>query len=1368
MPHQIFALLLLSKIKNFRFMKNLHCIVISFLLCIVPIYVHAVGERASDYYFVRLTDKEGISQCDVKCIVQDNYGFLWFGTKNGLNRFDGKNIRIFKCEDTERKVGNNNISALFEDKHSRLWVGTDCGVYIYDPRTEKFSFFDKEAKKIQLKIEGWISEIKADQSGNIWIVSPSEGVFRYDGKELHHYYITTWKLYVSENPECMCVCRNGDVWIGTNHAGLFRYNPAQDNFEQFIDDSYGNTFRNDNIYAICEYNGNIIVGVHEGELKKYNLDMNTITIMDTPEVHYSVIRDVKCYDNRLWVGTQNGIFVIDENKGTNIHITEDLTHPYGLNDKMVRTIYSDRSGGIWVGTMFGGVNYRANEMIHFEKYVSTPSDNSLSSRKVRELAEDYMGRIWIGTEDGGINVLEPSTGEVHPVNYDFFEKNNSLTTLAMCMNGDKLLCGLFKKGMCEVDVNTGKINYISPEELGLKNESSVNTLYKDRQGNWWLANLWSLYLKPKGGKNFEIFEKLGYYWISDILEDNEGNMWFAFLGNGVCKYNPREGTFQYYSHQSKDDTSLSSNTVSSIMQDSKGRIWLSTDRGGLCLYNKEKDNFKTYSINEGLPDDVVYKVLEDKDNNLWFGTNRGLVMFNPETGKVNVFTYRDGLLCNQFNYKSALKGRDGRFYFGGVDGLIAFNPNKLKATRKDKQLPLYITRFSVNNEEQYVNDEGGMLEQSILFTRKLVLGYDKSNISFDFAALDFSSGHAVKYMYRMEPLGTEWLPVSESGNLSFLQLPAGHYRLNIRASNELESVQAETYLDIVITPPWWRSVIAYICYFLLFIGALISSIVVYVRRTSNRMKEKQRLFELEKEKELYSAKIEFFTEIAHEIRTPLTLIKGPMDCILEMNIKNPSLQRYLNAMSQNTKRLLDLTHQLLDFRKVGTKKLIPNFMMVDVVSLLRETVERFEPTIQQRKKEIALQISTDECMAAIDREAVVKILSNLFNNGLKYALHAIKVELRVDESYFSVLVSSDGEKITDEMAEKIFDPFFRLQQNDSNTSGVGMGLPMARSLAELHHGTLYLDTSVPEMNVFILRLPLAQEDVIQLEELSPVMASDVLPQSKLFDDTEHNEYTVLLVEDNLPVQQFVCERLRKFFAVETADNGVEALAILRERQVDIVVTDIMMPVMDGMRLCEEIKRDLDLTHIPIIFLTAKNDIDSKINGLKTGAEAFVEKPFSFDYLKEQILSILTNRQRARDLFIKRPFTPVENMKMNKADEEFMEKLIRVVQENFTNENFNVEHMANILCMSRSSLLRKIKALTNLSAIDFIRLIRLKKAAELIQDGRYRIAEICFMVGINTPSYFSKLFQKQFGMTPKEFEKQCQAASRSKNMDVEEG
>lgn len=1310
----------------------------------LSLFTSVLAQEHSNFYFTHITGENGLSASNVKVILQDSYGFMWFGTKNGLNRYDGTSILQLNCDDLIAGTGNHNIGALCEDKQRNLWVGTDRGVYLYNPKTDIFTRL-RPTTADGVGPDNWVAEILSDLSGNMWVLIPDQGIFRFKDGKMSHYSLTE-KNRKTKSPECICTNAQGEIWVGTSGIGLFKYNPQKDEFEQHLTDRNGRSLTDKTIMSICFQNESVILAIHEGELLKYNTHTHKLSDISFPGEKKTFLRDVMCIGDELWLGSHHGLFIINEKKNSVNHLKEDMMRSFSLSDNLIYTIYEDPKGGVWLGTMFGGVNYLPNRKLSFDKYVPGSDGASLNTKRIRGMAEDANGRIWIGTEDNGMNVLNPRTGKVHQI-YDAVPGH--LITLCVKHYHNHIYSGLFKQGMNKISLPEERLQLIGVEELGI-DEGSVYNFLIDSKGRKWIGTGWGLYMMQANEKTYSRIDIVGYSWVFDIMEAKDGTIWLASMGSGVWKCKPEINSYRNYAYEEGKENSLSSNSVSAIMQDHKGNVWFSTDRGGICRYNEAQDNFTTYSLKEGLPDDVSYNILEDKRGNLWFGTNKGLVRFNPENRDIRVFTNKDGLLGNQFNYQSALKARDGRFYFGGVDGLISFNPN---IKEEDEALPpVYISKLSIYNKEVTMHSPDSPLKQCIVHTQEIRLPYDQANISFDIALLSYSTVDANQYYYRMEPLDKEWIQAASNQNISYAKLPPGKYTFRVQATHNSNKTEPSTRsLSIVILPPWWQSLGAYTVYTLAIILSVLGWFLWYKRRKERQMEERQKLFEIEKEKELYESKVDFFTEIAHEVRTPLALIHGPLEAIQEMGTKEPKMKKYISVMAQNTKRLLELTGQLLDFQKIGANKLTMKFESVDITLLLKETVERFEVTFNLNQKELLLTLPKEDVWAAVDKEAITKIVSNLLNNALKYAYQHIRVEQERDDVNFTIRVISDGNKISAEASQYIFEPFRQMDKTEGPRSGVGIGLSLARSLASLHKGSLELDVE-QENNVFVLTVPLNKEG-IQLENSRIIEKEIVALDEETSVVTDMHGHTILLVEDNEGMLAFILERLQEYFTVETATNGVEALEILRSGHIDLIVSDIMMPVMNGYQLCKEVKSDLELSHIPIIFLTAKNDIDSKINGLKYGAEAYVEKPFSFNYLKEQILSLLDNRRREREAFSKRPFFSVNNMQMNKADEEFMNRVIRLIEDNITDDTFGVERMGDLLCMSRSSLLRKIKTLFNLAPLDFIRLIKLKKAAELIQDGKHRMNDICFMVGINSPSYFAKIFLKQFGMTPRDFDKQ---------------
>lgn len=1311
----------------------------------VCLFCKAALSGIPELYFSKVKGQNTISQSNVKSILQDSYGFMWFGTKNGLNRYDGCRFREFDVDDYDKGCGNHNISALYEDSRKIMWVGTDKGVYWFDPVKEKFTFLSVPAQDGTV-MRDWVAAIEGDAAGNIWIVVPNQGVFRYRESDGTLFcYLFSERMASDEcSPESLCIRANGEVWVGSNGSGLFHYNVEKDCFEQLLADADGNTLAGENIYTLCEFGNALAIGIHEGKLKKYDFSSCRLIDFNTPEIHYKIIRCVKCYDNRnLLVATQSGLFIVNDKDKVAQYCEDDL-NPYSLSDNNVFAIYKDRDGGIWLGSMFGGVDYLPKRNSAFRRYFPISRGNSISSKRVREMCEDKYGRIWIGTEDKGVNVFDPKTRMFCHLGGAV---SSSRTNLALFPDEDKVYVGIFKQGMEAFSVDNNSVRFYPGSELNLLDEASVGAFLKDSRGGYWLGNSWGVYYAPDKNFHFRRLNEFGYAYIYDIKEDKQQRIWVATMGNGVMCYDLEDATLRVFTSHSGDTTSLSSNSVSSITVDAKGDIWFSTDRGGICRYNSKEDNFTTFSVKDGLPDDVCYKILEDWHHNLWFGTNKGLVCFNPDTRSVKIFTEGEGMLSNQFNYKSALESRDGTFYFGSINGLIAFNPHQVESNKHIP--PIYITRLRVHNREVSVGDADSLLVCALPFTDKIVLDYNQGNISFDFVALDYHSPASNKFRYRMEGVDKDWV-VATGQTASYSQLVPGKYKFTVQGANNDGCWNYEgASITVVVTPPWWKSVYAYIVYVLLGVCAVWAFFRWYRIRKEVQLQRTCNLLEMRKEKELYSSKVEFFTSIAHEIKTPLSLIKGPLENLLEMNISDEKLKKALRIMEMNTDRLLSLINQLLDFRKIEGNRLSLNYTMQDIVRLLRETVVRFEPSMTQVGKSLSVECNVDSLLIPIDREEITKVLSNLLNNALKYADKDIRVRLLCEDEDVLISVATDGEIIPQEKRQRIFEPFYQL---DDNASGVGIGLSLARSIAELHNGCLSLDvTPDGSYNVFTLTLPRVQNDVVvwNVSDNSMPVTGDVL-LSKEHGLLDMSGCSVLVVDDNPELLSFLVDRLSDKFTVHTACDGEEALDVLARETIHIVVSDIMMPRMDGFELCRQIKNRPEYNHIPVILLSAKGDMQSKLYGVEQGADAYMEKPFSFAYLVAKVNNLLANRQIERESVVRRPLVHKLSGAHTKAEEELMQRIVDEIQRNMSDEEFNVERLASNLCMSRSALHRKIKDLFDLPPVEYIRIVRLQQAAKLLTEGKYSVAEVGAMVGITSPSYFSRLFQKQFGVTPKVF------------------
>ncbi|MDE6795526.1 MAG: response regulator [Muribaculaceae bacterium] len=1296
-----------------------------------------------DYSFAHLGIDDGLNANHVKAIIRSKEGFVWIGTVNGLNRFDGANIRSYTCYDQVKEKGNNNIGALYEADDGVIWIGTDRGVYTYLPESDGISYvdiWDEDTGGLN-----WVQSIEGDAKGNIWVLVPDQGIFRKTSEGGNRYEMPPGGKYKEDYFNDICITPEGTLWACSSNGKVFRYDKGYDEMVEVKFDlpekakfarilPYG-----DDKLLIADEEARVWILYPEDDYMAKEVKTNL------PDDLY--LRSVALIDNEIWLGTQSGLFLIDIATGQLHRIAHSLTDRNSLSDNTIYTLYPDAEKNMWIGTVFGGVNYTERDRFHF----CTIEPMAPDSRRVRGLALTPQHElIVIGSVSNGISIYNLIDNRFETV-----PPGLNIKTPIMCVSksGEKVMVGPDRRGLWVYEPGKTPYQYLPSQ---LSNENTVYAYLKDSNGNEWVGLSYALFIRKNGEETFERVEETHYQWIFTLLEASDGTIWIGTMGTGLYRYTPSNNKFFYYVYDDSkvSEGSLRSNSINSIMEDKAGRIWISTDRGGLSRYNRETDDFTTFGVAEGLPDDVVYPVMEDSKQRLWFGTNKGLVRMDTSGQHIVVFTKADGLPTNEFTYNSAVCDSDSAMFFGTINGVVRFNPNETSISASE--YPVLFTSIDVHSGKADHKDL--LSEGNIIYSTELRVPYNCNTFSLTVGVPSaIMLKGSKRYYYRLLPGGEKWIPI-QGNRISFTNLAPSKYTLEVKM--ECGDVVSTNKIRLVVLPPWWATPWAIAAYILVVIGLVVLSFIFYRRRELKRLQERQEIFASKKEKEVYRQKLNFFTEIAHEIRTPLSLIDMPLEAIEENGLDNPESEHYLKMTRRNTARLLELTSQLLDFQKIESGKLRLKSEAVDIIELLDYTAERFEPSISLKNKTLTKKYVKESLITVTDREAVTKIMSNLLNNALKYAESEISIKLEVSGDTLFIKVVSDGEKIAEADKERIFETFYQTDKSQEQKNGVGIGLPLSRSLAGLLGGELYLESSGDKENVFVLSLPIRQS----LESDVPAV-SDGHMVSVVYDDDsnqtplEANGYHVLLVEDNEGIRSMLNDRLASSFLITVASNGKEALAILEKKSVDVVVTDIMMPEMDGLELCRQIKGNPELSHIPVVFITAKNDLESKVKGLQLGAESYIEKPFSIKYLREMVITLLENRRRAREAFARKPFFQAENIPVNREDEKFMEKVLATIKENMGDETFNVEALGDKMCMSRSNLLRHIKAVFNLSPSELIRVVRLKTAAELIKTGGYTLGEISRKIGISSQSYFTKMFFKQFNVMPNEFARQVNEDTR---------
>lgn len=1319
---------------------------------------------SENLFFEHFNMEKGLSQNTINCIMQDDDGFMWFGTKDGLNRFDGLNFKVYRhVPDDLNSLGSSYILSLCKDSDGVLWVGTDCGLYTYDVIHDNFRPLPAQTDDDKTAPER-INNIKVDKKGNVWLAAGKQGTFKYNKSDNRLYnYILPDSAYA----QCVEIDDKGRVWVGALNGGLFFLSHLKGQFQKYQTKGIDLSQYNSNV--LLSSGNRMYVGTFELGLLVLTEDGTLVKIESRSEdidLNATLIHDIERKSmSEILIGTEIGLIQYDEISKKSIRHYHRVFDSRSISDNAIYSIYKDKENGIWLGTYFDGINYLPYQFTPFKQYYPQQDYFSISGERVRELCQDNRGCLWIGTEDNGLSCFDIGKQEFVAYERKRMGTAPNLSNIhGLACDNDYLWIGYYNGGIDRYDLSTGELQYMSlSNKIGHKVNEDIFSLYCSHTGQkLWIGTVTGVYTYDVVEDELRFVNDLGSVFVYDIKQDRDGFFWFATLGSGVIRYQPETKECISYVYDEHDECSIPSNKVLSCHISSVGDVWFTTEGGGICRYNREKDNFTRFDERNGLPNGVAYQIVEDFESNFWFGTNYGLVKLDTKTGYVQTYTHNNGLISNQFNYKSGLMDTNGVIYFGTVKGMIAFDP---KTFAENNHKPtIAFTSFSLFNEEVRIG-ENSPLKQSINTTKSITLQHDQSSIAFEFVVLSFSSPKQNRYAYKMEGLDKDWNLLDRNNRIFYSNLPPGDYVFRVKGANSYGIwCEEEKSLDIHILPPFYWSLTARILYFLLGLLLLCAIYVLLRKRFINKHKQQIVAMERRKEQEAIKAKIDFFTNVTHEIRTPLTLISSPLEYLLEDKDLKGNVRENLVVMQQNTRRLLQLSNQLLDFQRIENKKFELYFTDTNVTQVLNDTYNRFLPTAQQRSLNCSLAVPDEPVLAKVDSEAFVKILSNLFANAIKYAFTYIKVELKQADNNlnFLIMVENDGHLIGEDMKDKIFEPFYQIKDGEKGYAGngSGLGLPLARGLAQMHAGNLTYQLS-PDgtANRFILLLPLRGKKKIPSDSVSPavktnVETNEVSEPHMAVSTLLQKKKIIMLVEDNVDLLELMTKWLGADYVIIKALNGLTALQQLENQDVDLIISDIMMPELDGLGLLKEVKSNYKFSHIPFIFLTAKNNLNSKIESLDLGADAYVEKPFSFSHLKAQITNLLEKREEVRRLFSLYPIDAINTLDINDTDQRFLSDVNLVIENNMDNPELNIDFLSGKLGMSRSTLNRKFKGLSELSPNEYIRLYRLKKAAVYLKSGKYRINEVAFLTGFSTSSYFAKCFQRQYGVLPKEYINTC--------------
>lgn len=1316
-----------------------------FLLYAMQLPLHA-GLSSKHYQSM-----QGLSYNAVMCLFQDQKGFIWIGTKNGLNRFDGNDFKVYLRARNGNGLPNSIINGLTETANGNLWIATDNGLAIYYPEKDSFKTFDKTTQSGET-IHGYVHSADVDSQGNVWIVT-AEGSFIYERNGKLQNIKERIKVFQGANASLVSIGSRDVVYLSYAYRGIIRYDLKKRQYEQITKIDFP-------VSDIVEYDDNsILVGSSNGlyKVNRMNGQITKITLGGFTGDNVYVRSIEKTDEGTFWIGTESGVYIYTDEVIQ--HLSHSLYNSSYLSDNAIYDIMKDRDGGIWIGSYFGGVDYFPKQNTALLSYSPEMNRNSVGGSRIRAFAYDSDNNLWIGTEDNGLDMKSAVSGEFCHIKTLGGISIGGINIQCLSYIKEQLWIGTFNKGIYVYDTKSKKTaHYFTSDKPGALPNNDVFAIYADRNNNIWIGTSSGFYKFDETNYSFIIQGKFNNFFVSDIAEDNHGNLWIATYNNGAVRYNHRKEDFKLFKYSPTDSTSLCYNRITYIFRDSKNRLWLASEDGGICLYNDKTESFERFDTSNGLPSNSIYCIQEDDSNQLWLSTNNGLASFNPETKTINaLFGVGNGLPTKQFNYNSGIKSPEGKILFGGILGYVELIPETLYAHSKTK--PVILTGLSVFNKDIIV-ENGGILNKNIYYAESIKLKYNQNTFTIKFSTLDYANECKGIYTYKLEGFDNKWNIVADANKVSYHNIPAGSYVFRIKhLSNRNDKNGKETAIRIIVTPPFWRSWLAYLIYMLiLFAGTYI----IWKKISNERQQKRMQLMKqqkIEQEERIYKEKINFFIAIAHEIRTPVSLIKAPLEFLTNNNPTKKEIDENLAIMSRNTERLQNLINQLLDIKKVESESFRLQMKPTDMIQLLKSVICRFEPTASQHRINIKTVCENDIIIAKIDEEAIVKIISNLLNNAIKYGKTYIIVKLSKieDRQIVRLSVSNDGERIPEDMREKIFEAFVQIDHKSNVAQGTGLGLALTKSLVELHSGTIRIDETADD-NCFVVEIPINMSGSAVPEPIPVVTEEPVAYNNKVISTDKKQQ--LLIAEDDYELRSYLKQSLGKRYNVIEADNGSKALKLVKENDISLIISDIVMPNMTGLELCSHIKSDIDTCDIPVILLTAKATLTDKIEGLDKGADAYIEKPFSMSHLVTQIDSLIDNRRKMIKNFASNPLHAYSNIGDDTTNKEFIETITKIITDNMHKEDFNVDTLAEAANMSRSSLHRKIKSVTGHTPNELIKVLRMNKAAELIAGGRLRINEVCYKVGIKSFSHFSRTFAKQFGVLPKDFA-QSNASNKQK-------
>ncbi|MBI9057358.1 MAG: response regulator [Labilibaculum sp.] len=1331
-----------------------------FLIGLIFFFCTAQSQQISfDYLGVN----DGLSQNSVTTLAQDSLGRIWIGTRDGLNVYDGTQIRTFRpIRGDSTSLLGHFINSIISDAND-LWIISKNGLSRLNTTNLQF---DQYPKKGLISIAKFKNEVIVGTHRGLFTLNQKNSLFEKKDKILTE-ELTIQNLY----PD-----RSGTLWIGTDQ-GLFAYNPDKQLTEKILNTNTTCIFTDSKkqVWVGTAENGVFLLNNQRRQIAHFVHSENTLSIVN------NTIRDINEDPNgNIWVGTFLGLSIINNNTHKISNYTNNKNSDNSLSHNSIYSILKDQQGSMWLGTYFGGISYFNPDFHLYQKYPVIEHDGyGISFNVVGEMIEDSNKNLWIATEGGGIDFYDRQNNIFKHYRHEEGQaglSHNNVKALAF-IDKNTLLSGTHMGGINILNIKTGKFQnfLIDKKQDGSLQSNIVDEIiaYQDI----FLLGTKSGIIKfdPKTHQLSPLFQKDNEYNLNEksiicLLEDSFGVLWIGTEEQGLFSYDSKSGEIREFQSSSTDLNSISGNNIACIFEDHQFRLWFGTHGGGLDQYNREKGVFTNYNMaKNNLPSDFIQGIKESRFGNLWIASSKGLSRLDIENNKIYNHSQKNGFPLNEINKGALYLTSDGEIFVGGINGLVSFNEEEM--LNRSNNFKLILTSISVNNSKVIPNAPTQILNKDLPYTEKLILKPGQNVFTVNYSACNYISTNQNTYQYQLEGFDTEWINSDDKTSITYTNLNPGDYTLRVRGlSGVEETIIDEKQLLIQINPPLYRTWYAIIAYFLFVIG-----ISWWLNKTYRARLKLENTIKLEKQektqiKELNQSKLNFFTNISHEFRTPLTLITGTIESILEDSKTRPATYKKLITTHNNAVRLNNLITELLDFRKLEHGKIKLKVNENDLVVFLNEITQSFEQYAQYH--EIKLNFKSPSNLSLwFDKKQLEKVFYNIISNAFKFVTDktgSISIHTIESQNHIDVIIEDNGLGMPADQAKKIFDRYYQIDnlEGKTNRHGSGIGLALCKNILKLHDGQIFIDSEEGKGTKFSVRLQKGNRHFKEKEFASEgnliddtSEVSQPLLLEKKEEITEESQIqeqapNVLIVEDNPEVQKMLSDLLDKMYNILIASDGNEGIKIAIEHQPDLILSDIMMPNLTGTEMCAKLKRNIQTSHIPIILLTAKSATKFKIEGLETGADDYLTKPFNTKILKARIKNLLQNRMLLQQKFRQDPKAEIKEITTNSIDQKVLKLAKEIVEQNLDNTEFDVQEFAREMGIGRTRLYSKIKGVTGQTPNEFILSTRLKKAADMLltNEEEMNVSEIAYSVGFSTPRYFSRCFREHFGVSPSRYGK----------------